>query len=101
MQSRWGELTELALTEVEFSKTDVSLQITEIAKLTASLKAMPDVRREIRAKVSPHTVTLIEALNGVIRDAMDKLKVENRKLVVIADSLDRFGSGGAGDGWQE
>ncbi|MEL7038891.1 MAG: ATP-binding protein [Cyanobacteria bacterium J06592_8] len=90
LKSRWQELKDLALSEVEFDKLDTSVQITQFAKLTANLRAVPSLRSQIRAKVNPHTVTLIEALNQFISEAKRQLPNGCTQLAVIADNLDRI-----------
>jgi len=90
LKSRWQELQSLALTEVQFDRLNVQGQIAQFAKLTANLRAVPNLRQQIRAKVDPHTVTLIEALNEFIDEANKKLPNGRDRLAVIVDSLDRI-----------
>lgn len=89
LKSRWQELKELAQTEVKFESIKIDTAITVFAKLTANIRAVPSLRHEIRQKVNPYTVTLIEALNQFIADAKHKLP-EASKIAVIADNLDRM-----------
>ncbi|WP_017326536.1 P-loop NTPase fold protein [Synechococcus sp. PCC 7336] len=90
LRGRWTELKEFVLTDVAFEKLSVTAQISQFAKLTAIIRAEPDRRKQIRQRVSPHTTTLIEALNQFIREAKQKLAEEQKELVAIADSLDRI-----------
>ncbi|MBW4681123.1 MAG: ATP-binding protein [Microcoleus vaginatus WJT46-NPBG5] len=90
LQSRWKELKDLALTEIKFEDLKVEAQIALFAKITANLRAVPDLRHKIREKVNPYTVTLIEALNQFINDAKKQLPAGYEQLVVIADNLDRI-----------
>jgi hypothetical protein len=90
LKSRWQELKDLALTEIKFEDLSVESQISQFAKLTANLRAVPDLRSQIRAKVNPHTVTLIEALNQFITEAKRQLPDGCTQLAVIADNLDRI-----------
>lgn len=90
LRSRWGELKDLATSDVEFDKLSVDMQIVQFAKLTANLRAVPSLRQEIRRKVDPNTVTLIKALNEFINDAKRNLPKGCTELVVIADNLDRI-----------
>ena len=90
LKSRWKELKDLALTEIKFEDLSVESQISQFAKLTANLRAVPSLRSEIRAKVNPHTVTLIEALNQFITEAKRQLPDGCTQLTVIADNLDRI-----------
>ncbi|MFZ1028393.1 MAG: ATP-binding protein [Limnoraphis robusta] len=90
LNSRWQELKDLALTEVKLENLTVDAQISQFSKITANLRAVPDLRSQIRAKVNPHTVTLIEALNQFITEAKRQLPDGCTQLAVIADNLDRI-----------
>lgn len=90
LKSRWQELKDLALTEISFEKLSVEGQISQFAKLTASLRAEPTLRHKIREKVNPHTVTLIAVLNEFLAEAKKKLPNNCTQLAVIADNLDRI-----------
>lgn len=90
LKSRWQDLKDLALAEVDFDKSSVNLQIAQFAKITANLRTEPTQRHKIRQLVNPHTVSLIEALNEFIRDGKKNLPEGYEQLVVIADNLDRI-----------
>ncbi|POZ53944.1 ATP-binding protein [Methylovulum psychrotolerans] len=86
LKSRWQSLKELAATEVEIE--DISIEI--FAKITANLRTVPSLRQKIRNEVDPYTVSLIEALNEFIAEAMQKTPQWQGKVVLIADNLDRI-----------
>lgn len=66
-------------------------QLTQFAKITASLRANPDTRAQIRHLVDPHTESLVDALNQFIAEAMEKIsKQSTQNLVLIVDNLDRI-----------
>ncbi|HAX75793.1 MAG TPA: pilus assembly protein PilB [Cyanobacteria bacterium UBA11372] len=90
LKSRWVELKDLALTEISFESLSVESQISQFAKLTANLRAVPTLRQQIRNQVNPHTETLIKALNQFINDAKNQLPQGCTQLAVIADNLDRI-----------
>ncbi|KAI9134691.1 AAA family ATPase [Acaryochloris sp. CCMEE 5410] len=91
VQSRMQALKELLQSEITLDNISIESQITQFAKLTATLKASPDTRAKIRQIVEPHTVSLIEALNQFIEEAMTNSPQQStQKLVVIADNLDRI-----------
>lgn len=90
LKSRWDELKDLALTEVSIDKLDINAQIALFAKMTANIRAVPSMRQEIRKRVNPHTITLIESLNQFIQEATNSLADQYDELVVIADNLDRI-----------
>ncbi|MBD2042619.1 AAA family ATPase [Microcoleus sp. FACHB-672] len=90
LKSRWQELKDLAVTEIKFESLNVEGQIALFAKITGNLKRVPDLRYQIREKVNPHTVTLIEALNQFINEAKKHLPSGYEQLAVIADNLDRI-----------
>ena len=92
LKSRWQELKDLALTEISFEGMSVEGQISQFAKLTASLRAEPTLRHKIRDKVNPHTVTLINVLNEFLEEAKKKLPngCTQRLLCYILKSLNRL-----------
>lgn len=90
MRDRWKDLKDLALTEVEFDKLTVEAQIAQLGKITANLRAVPQLRQQIRDKINPQTVTLIQVVNEFIDDAKKNLPNGYRELAVIADNLDRI-----------
>ena len=90
IKKRWQDLQDLALTEVSLENLTPELQISQYAKLTATIRGIPSLRQQIREKVNPHTDTLIIALNQFIADAKTQLPSGYSKLAVIADNLDRI-----------
>jgi hypothetical protein len=90
LRDRWNDLKDLALTEISFENLSIEGQITQFAKLTASIRAIPSERQKIRDRVNPHTITLLNALNEFIEDAKQKLPKGKTHLVAIADNLDRI-----------
>jgi len=85
-------LKDLALTEISFEGMSVEGQISQFAKLTASLRAEPTLRHKIRDKVNPHTVTLINVLNEFLEEAKKKLPNGCTQLLLcyILKSLNRL-----------
>ncbi len=98
LNSRWEDLKDLALTPIEFEKMAVEVRLAQFAKLTANLRAVPELRQKIRQKIDPHTVTLIQVLNEFLVDAKQKLPNGKNKLAVIVDNLDRMVLVKDGDG---
>lgn len=90
LRERWRSLEDLALTEIAFDKLDVQTQLSQFAKLSTSIRAIPSLRHEIRRRVNPHTTTLIDALNQFIADGKKELPGGQTQLAVIADNLDRI-----------
>ena len=90
LKARWGELKDLALTEVSFDSLSVESQISQYAKLTTQIRLEPTLRYQIREKVNPHTTTLIEALNQFIADGKKNLPDGKTQLVVIVDNLEKI-----------
>lgn len=87
LQSRWQSLKELALTEIKFEEMKLEAQISQFAKLTATLRQVPNTRQKIREQIDIHSVSLLDALNQFIAEAKRTL---GSKLVVIVDNLDRI-----------
>lgn len=98
LKDRWVDLKDLALTPIEFEKMGVEVQLAQFAKLTANLRAVPELRQKIRQKIEPHTVTLIQVLNEFLVDAKQHLPNGYNKLAVIVDNLDRMVLVKDGDG---
>ncbi|NES86390.1 MAG: ATP-binding protein, partial [Moorea sp. SIO2B7] len=90
LQSRWTALQDLALSEVKFDRLGVEEQIAVFTKLTATLRRIPKSRDTIRKQINLYSISLIEALNEFIGEASIKLSASQKKLVVIADNLDRI-----------
>jgi hypothetical protein len=90
LKERWQDVKDLAQTPMEFESMEVESQLSQFAKLTANLRAVPELRQQIRQKVNPHTVTLIQVLNEFLADAKKKLPNRCTQLAVIVDNLDRM-----------
>jgi hypothetical protein len=86
----WQDLKDLVQTPLEFEKMSVEVQLAQFAKLTANLRAVPQLRHQIRQKINPRTVTLTQALNLFLADAKQNLPNGYNKLAVIVDNLDRM-----------
>ncbi|WP_375466602.1 ATP-binding protein [uncultured Nostoc sp.] len=98
LKDRWVDLKDLALTPLEFESLEVEAQVAQFAKLTANLRAVPELRQKIRQKIDPYTVTLIEVLNEFLADAKKNLPTGKTQLAVIVDNLDRMVLVKDGDG---
>ncbi|MCC5642121.1 ATP-binding protein [Nostoc sp. CHAB 5824] len=98
LKGRWEDLKDLAQTPIEFESMAVEVQLAQFAKLTANLRAVPELRQKIRQKIDPHTVTLIQVLNEFLVDAKQHLPHGYNKLAVIVDNLDRMVLVKDGDG---
>lgn len=90
LKDRWQALSDILQTDITFDKLSAEAQIQQLAKVTASIRAQPSQRHQIRQKLNPHTETLIAALNQFITDAKTKLPAGKNKLVVIADGLEKI-----------
>jgi hypothetical protein len=88
--SRLTELQEILGSDIKIENLQISSQIHLLARLTANVRTEPSQRHKIRAKLNPHTETLITALNQFIANAEGNLPDAKTKLVVIADNLDRI-----------
>ncbi len=90
LKSRWEDLKDLAQTPIEFESLGVEAKLAQFAKLTANLRAVPELRHRIRQKIDPYTVTLIQVLNEFLVDAKKNLPTGKTQLAVIVDNLDRM-----------
>ncbi|MBU7586054.1 MAG: ATP-binding protein [Nostoc sp. TH1S01] len=90
LKNCWQDLKDLVQMPLEFENMSVEMQLSQFAKLTANLRAVPQLRQQIRQKINPHTVTLTQALNVFLADAKRNLPNGYTKLAVIVDSLDRM-----------
>ena len=90
MKSRWQSLKDLALTEVEWNDLKLEQQLGLFSKMTANIRAVPDLRRELRKRLNDSTPSLIAALNSFIEQAQAEMPAERKGIVIIADNLDRI-----------
>jgi AAA ATPase domain len=92
LEKRWDWLKDFALTKMSFE--DLKLEgsvIPQFAKITATLRTVPDKRREMRQKINEETPSLLTALNEFIDKAQQRLKSDNKAgIVLIVDNLDRI-----------
>lgn len=89
LQARWQSLQDVMVAEVEVDKLNLEVGLPLFAKLTATMRAQPTQRQQIRERLEAHTETLVKALNEFLEDACNRLP-DKRKLLVIADNLDRI-----------
>ncbi len=90
VKSRLQELGELLQTELTFESVSVEGQISELVKITTTMKANPNLRQKVREKLDPHTPRLVDILNEFLRHAKKNLPQNRSKLALIVDSLDRI-----------
>ena len=90
MKSRWQWLKDFALTDYEFADLKLEQQISQFAKISANLRAVPDKRREFRQKLNTNTQSLVDALNEFIGEAKSVLPKDCKGVVLVADNLDRI-----------
>lgn len=90
LKYRIDELQDLLGSQVRLDSLDLETGLSAFAKLTANIRAEPNMRYQIRAKVNPHTVTLINTLNQFLQEAKKNLPRNAQKLAVIVDNLDRI-----------
>jgi hypothetical protein len=90
LSDRQKDLQELAFTEIRFDDLKLETAIGLFGKLSSTIRAIPNERTKIRAKLDPHTVTLLSALNEFIGDGKRYLPTDQSQLVVIVDNLDRI-----------
>ena len=87
LREQWNSLNELATTPIEFESLAIEAQISQFAKLTANLRAVPSTRQKIRDLIDTQTVSLLKALNEFITESKHN---SNQKLVILVDNLDRI-----------
>ncbi|MEM9212997.1 MAG: ATP-binding protein [Cyanobacteria bacterium P01_F01_bin.150] len=88
---RWTAWKDFAQTDVEFDGLTIEQQVSAFRKLSATFKAVPDKRRQMRQNINAETPSLVEALNEFIQNAKEDLAADYpRGLVVIVDNLDRI-----------
>ncbi len=90
LSDRAKALNDILQTEIKIDPTQVDLGIKEFAKITASIRTQPTQRAKLRELLTPHTETLVKALNIFIEDALEKLPADRKKLVLIADGLEKI-----------
>lgn len=90
LKDRWVDLKDLALTPLEFESLEVEAKLAQFAKLTANLRAVPELRQKIRETVNPHLISLITSLNQFLNEAKKQLPNNCTQLALIVDNLDRI-----------
>ena len=90
LKQRAQSFKDLLLTELDFEELTLEQQVSQFAKITATLKAQPDNRRKIRERINANAPSLLEALNQFIEAAKKSLPKNYRDLVLIVDNLDRI-----------
>jgi hypothetical protein len=89
LKARLTDLEEVTLTEINIEGLTLEVGLKEFAKITAAVRTEPGQRQKIRERIEPHNETLIQALNTFIQDGSSHLP-DNKKILVIADNLDRI-----------
>ncbi len=90
LKNRWQSLKELALTEVEFDQLTFEQKVNQFSQITASVRAVPDIRRELRKRLNDSVPSLLSALNDFIKEAQAQLPDLCKGIVIIVDNLDRI-----------
>ena len=90
MRERWQSLKDLALTEVEWDGLSIDQKVGLFSKMTASIRAVPNLRRELRKRLNDSTPSLVAALNSFIEQAQAQMAPRHKGIVIIADNLDRI-----------
>ncbi len=91
LQDRAESLSDLLLTKLSFEGLSLEQQVSQITKITATIKAQPDNRKKIRDRINANAPSLLQVLNDFI-DAGKKALVKQgyKDLVLIVDNLDRI-----------
>ncbi|NES83084.1 MAG: ATP-binding protein [Moorea sp. SIO2B7] len=92
LNCRLTDLQDLKLYEFKglFNQLEVKEKIAFFAKLTNILKRRPGTRDRIRKQVNLYSNELIDSLNEFMSEAQKELSTTTKKMVVIADNLDRI-----------
>lgn len=67
----------------------MELGITQLAKISTTIRTQPTQRSQLRERLTPYTENLVKALNDFIADATKRLPQGKTKLVLIADGLEK------------
>ena len=80
--------------QLSAGKEGITVVAMGIAKITAKVKASPDLRSKLRGYLEPQTNGIIDAINKeLLEPAIAKLKQHGKKgLVAIVDNLDKVDS---------
>jgi len=91
LKARAESLSDLLLTELSFEGLSLEQQVSQITKITATIKAQPDNRRKIRDRINANAPSLLQVLNDFIEAGKKSLAKQGYKdLVLIVDNLDRI-----------
>jgi hypothetical protein len=89
LRERGQVLMDVLLMDVSLTDPKAEVGIKEFAKITSSIRTQPTQRAKLRELLNPYTEKLVDALNAFIADAKLKLPQGKRRLVVIADGLEK------------
>jgi hypothetical protein len=89
LRERGQVLKDVLLMDVSLTDPKAEVGIKEFAKITSSIRTQPTQRAKLRELLNPYTEKLVDALNAFIADAKLKLPQDRRRLVVIADGLEK------------
>lgn len=92
LEKHWSWLKDFALTELSFEELKLEGSVMPLfAKVTTTLRTIPDKRREMRRRINDETPSLLIALNEFIDKLQNKLKsTYPAGIVLIVDNLDRI-----------
>ena len=88
-KERLQALQDAMLTEINFNNPSVEFGIPDLVKITTGFKTQPTQRAELRKVLNPFADQLVDALNHFIADAQKKLPENRRRLILIADGLEK------------
>jgi hypothetical protein len=89
LRERGQALKDVLLTDISATDPKVEVGVKEFGKITASIRTQPTQRAKLRDLLNPYTEKLVDALNEFIADAKRKLPQDKKRLVVIADGLEK------------
>jgi AAA ATPase domain len=92
LENRWSWLQDFALTKKSFQDLKIEGSIIpQFAKITTTLRTVPDKRREMRERMNEESPSLLVALNEFIDKAQNRLRSKQQAgIVLIVDNLDRI-----------
>lgn len=90
VSDRWQSFKDFVNSEVAFDQLTFEQKLSQFSQITASVRLVPNARRELRKRLNDSTPSLIVALNSFISEARKRLSSECKGIVIIADNLDRI-----------
>jgi AAA ATPase domain len=94
LETNWGWITDFIPSKLSFEEVKIKGNIIPtFAEVIATIRTIPDKRKEVRQRINEKAQTLLQALNEFIAQVEQRLSTQQQQgIVLIVDNLDRIPS---------